>query len=381
MKRIQRLARRGVLVLVSGIVLLTACGPGESPEPGSPLDAEGLVILTPAQVGAAGIVTGMARSETVRQIVRVPASVQSPDTARASVGSFVEGRVTRVHVLPGDVVREGAPLVSIHTHELADALRDLAAAESELHFASNVLGRSEQLYDAGAVSLEELERHRADEESARAEVVRAEDILEHLNPSRDGDATIVATRAGTIFSVDVHAGQGVLPGDALMELGTTDVLWAVAFVPEHTATTLFVGDRVDVRFQVPPALVSARLVQMGDFVDPESRSVEVRLELDEIPPGVRVGAFAMAELSGAAPFEGIDVGEDAVVRVGDADMVFVVEGEGRYRPMPVTAVSTGQGRIAVRGVPEGAEIVLEGAYFLKAAWELATAGEEEGAAP
>ena len=70
-------------------------------------------------------------------------------------------------------------------------------------------------------------------------------------------------------------------------------------------------------------------------------------------------------------FEGIEIAAGAAVRLGEGDVVFQVESPGRYRAIPVVVEPTRDGLIAVQGLPANAEIVVEGAYFLKAAIELA----------
>lgn len=357
-----------------------ACGAGDPPAPLTEPVPDGTVRLSDAQMRAAGIVTAVLEARTVRQPVRVPGSVQSPDTAQVAVGSIVEGRVTAVRVLPGDRVRSGQPLVEIHSHEMASAERDRAAAQAELDFHSNALARSEQLLAAGAVALEEVERRRADFLGAQAELARATEMVEHLAPSAAGNVQALAPRAGVVFSVDVRPGEAVLPGTPLLEMGSTDVLWVTAFVPENTSSALAVGDEVEVRFRsLPGTVVTARLVRQGDFVDPTNRSVEMRFELDSIPAGVRPGSFAVVDVLASEAFEAIELDQSAAVRIDDEDVVFVAEGTGVYRAVAVTAVPVREGRVAVRGVPAGAEIVTEGAYFLKAALEVAAAGGEGGA--
>ena len=226
------------------------------------------------------------------------------------------------------------------------------------------------------MSLEEVQRRRADLEAARAELRRAEEMVEHLAPSPSGNASAVASRDGTVFSVDARVGQAVLPGTPLVELGRTDVLWVTAFVPEQTAGSLFTGDTVEVRFGDGGAAVPAHLVRAGNFVDPANRSVEMRFELVSVPPGVRPGSFAVVSVSTDDAFEGLELDEDAAVRVGDRDVVFVVEGPGSYRAVPVEVTPMRAGRVGVLGVPEGAELVVEGAYFLKAALELSAEAAE-----
>ena len=279
---------RSALSLWVPLFLMAGCA-GQKPEsPASASDTPPEVVqLTDAEVRAADITTDVVEARSVRQEVSVPGSVQSPDTAHAMVGSFVEGRVLSVMVLAGDEVRRGQPLVEIHSHELSDAQAALRGAEAELTFHRNALERSEALLAAGAVALEEVERRRADLEITEAEVSRTADIVEHLNPSPDGDVTIIAPRDGTVFSVQARPGQAVVPGVPLVEMGSTDVLWVTAFVPEHTASTLTSGDRVIVRFTAPPGEATAHLVRAGNYIDAANRSVEMRFELDAIPAGVR----------------------------------------------------------------------------------------------
>ncbi|MEZ4416554.1 MAG: efflux RND transporter periplasmic adaptor subunit [Gemmatimonadota bacterium] len=367
--------RRGALLVAT---LLAACG-GAEPAPEAPEALpSGTIRLSDAQMRAAGIASARMESTTIRQPVRVPGSVQSPDTAQVAIGSVVEGRVVTVHVLPGDAVRKGQPLVEIHSHELASAERDLSAAEAERTFRSNALERSEKLFQAGAVSLEEVERRRADFQAADAELVRATEMVEHLNPSSRGNVTAVAPRSGTVFMVHAKPGEAVLPGTPLLEMGSTDALWVTAFVPENTSSALAVGDEVTVRFRSVPGLaVSARLIRASDFVDPTNRSVEMRFALNSIPEGVRPGSFAIVDVTTSEAFQGVELSEDAAVRMGEEDVVFVVESPGVFRAVNVVAVPVRDGHVAVRGLPADAEIVTQGAYFLKAALEV-SAGAETG---
>jgi cobalt-zinc-cadmium efflux system membrane fusion protein len=339
---------------------------------------EDVVTLTDAQQRIAGIVTEQVISGSIRVHTQVPGSVGSPDTASSSVGSVVEGRVAAVHVLPGDAVRAGTPLVEIDAHELAQAQRDLSAAEAMVTFQENALARSEALLEAGAVSLEEVERRRADLLAAEADVRRAEELIGHLSPSETGNVTAIAPMDGTVFSVHVRPGQAVVPGAPLVDMGSTDVLWVTAFVPEDLATAVAIGDTVNVRFRNAEAVAPARVVRLGAHVDPMNRSVEMRFELLRIPPGVRPGTFALVEVPSADALDGIEVADGTVVTVAGEDVVFVSEGPGTYRAVRVTASPLRDGRFAVMGLPPGSEIVVDGAYFLKAALDQRS---ESGGAP
>jgi len=371
-------ARRSALAVVTVTFGLTAqaCRQEEpAPEPADQVP-EGVVILSQAQVDASEITTTRVTLAPVRASVRVPGTVGSPDTARASVGSVVEGRVVRVDVLPGDRVEAGQPLVEIHSHEVSDAQRDLTAAQARLSYQENALGRGRRLYEAGAISLEEFQRREADHSEASADVLRAREMLEHLHATPTGESAAQAPRAGTVFRVHVSTGEAVLPGTPLVELGATETLWVTAFVPENTAAALSPGDQVPVRFRsLPGEVVQGRLVRMGQWVDPTNRSVEARFELETVPEGVRPGSFATVDVTSRSDVEGMELPEEAVVRFDDGNAVFVVEAPGRYRRVMVEAEPARDGTVAVTGVEEGTEVVVGGAYFLKAALELEPEGD------
>lgn len=363
------------LVAVTLILVLSGCA-GEEPTPeAAPPEAPGTVRLTPEQVGAAGIRVSPMETLDLRQTVQVPGSVAPPDTAQAVVGSIAEGRVVRVRVLPGDEVRAGQTLVEIHTHELSDAQAALSAAQGEFEYAREAGQRAERLHEAGAISLEELQSRRAGLRNAEAELERATEMVEHLHPTPSGNASVVAPHAGVVFTVDAQPGQVVLPGTPMVHLGATDVLWVTAFVPEGTSAALEPGDQVTVSFRsVPDVTARAQLVRVGRYVNPINRSVEMRFELQEPPPGVHPGAFATVDITTTAAFRGMELPEDAAVRIGSRDAVFVEEEPGLFRAQDVMVLPVRPGLVSVQGIPEGARVVVEGAYFLKSTME---AGEGE----
>lgn len=366
------------LIVVTLGLLLTGCGgASETDAPTTRTTDTGAVVLTPQEIRVAQIEWAPVGETRLSETVTVPGSVSPPDTAVAAIGSIVDGRVVRVHVVAGDRVRAGDALVEIHSHEVSDAVAGAEAARAALEFAEASATRAERLHEVGAISLEELQMRRTTLRSARAETGRAREMLEHLHPSDAGNATAIAPRDGVVFSVDARSGQAVLPGDPLLVVGATDPLWVVAWVPESTLAALDVGDEVEVRFgALGGDPTRARVVRYGQFVNPDTRAVEARFELIDPPTAVRPGSFATVDVTTGAPFEGVDLPQDAAVRIAGEDVVFVLEGEGRFRPVTVDVRPLHEGRVAVTGIPPGAEVVIRGAYVLKSVLE---GGDEGGA--
>jgi RND family efflux transporter MFP subunit len=291
------------------------------------------------------------------------------------VGSIVEGRVDEVLVIAGDRVARGAPLLHIHSPELATAVRDFASAEAQLAVAQSAYDRSRRLLVDEAVPREEVERRLGALDQARAEYDRSRQVVDQLSPSPQGDVTVRAPRAGTVFAVHVRAGAVVTPGTPLVDLGDERQLWATGFVPENAAVHLQPGTQVSLTVDAVPDTIRGRVVRMGGIVDSLRRAVEVRVALERVPPGVRPGMFASVVLPTGGRAGRAVLPEAAVQRMADGDVVFLQETPGRFRAHPVRAVSLDGGRVAVEGLTAGMLVVAQGAYYLRAALQGVPAGE------
>lgn len=355
--------------LVVAVAGTAACAGEPAEETAAPLP-RGTVQLTAAQFEAAGIVVDTTVLRRVTIPLTVPGTVMTPDNRTSHVGSIVEGRVDEVLVLPGDRVEAGTPLFHIHSHEMAIAHRDVVTAQAALTVAQAAYERSRKLLEAEAVSKEEVERRLGQFEAAQAEHVRSEEIMRHLSPSSTGEVVVRAPRTGTVFEVKVRPGEAVLVGSPLATLGDVRKLWVTGFVPENASLRTMPGDSVAVRIDaMPDSLTPGRVVRVSGIVDSLRRAVDVRVELLAIPAGLKPGMFASILLPAADPVERVVLPSEAVQRTADGDVVFVADGNNRFRQRPVQAVAIGNGRMAVDGLPAGVAVVVVGAFMLKSALE------------
>ncbi len=359
---------------------IAGCGAPDAP-PEDERHEPGVVTLTTDQLRNAGLTTVEAEAVSRASRLELAGTVQPPDTARMVAGSFVEGRVVRVLVVEGDRVRAGAPLVRLHSHELADWQRELSAAEAQVAQARAVAERGERLHAGGAISTEERERRQVALALAEADLRRAREIVDHLNPD-GGDVVILAPRAGVVHQLLVSQGETVVPGDPLVELGTTDVLWVVAGLPETAAAEVEVGTPARVTFAARPGVeATGHVVGLGVRVDPRLRTTALRVQLDSLPVGIRSGMLATVVLDAGPAHTGVLVPAEAVQRAepgtvpgveqgGEAGtVVFVDEGDGRFRALPVRILARTADGILVDGIPPGSRVVVTGAYTLRAVLE------------
>jgi cobalt-zinc-cadmium efflux system membrane fusion protein len=181
----------------------------------------------------------------------------------------------------------------------------------------------------------------------------------------DSVASVMATIKGVVVERKIAAGQVVQPSDVLFAVADLSRVWAVAQVPEQQVGQVKVGQSVTIEV---PALsnekLQGKLIYVGQTVNPETRTVLVRTELDN--KGGRLKPSMLASmLIESAPVKRLVVPITAVVRQDDADYVFVQEPDNYFRltPVKLAAEQNGQ-RVVLEGLKPGMRIVSEGAFHL-----------------
>ena len=390
-----RTARHLTVAWIS--LLLGACG--GAPEPKAAAAASDVTamprdtaLLSAEALGVSGVTIEAAQRIPWREAWQLPAHLILDPTTTQTLGSIVEGRVTQVFVQPGERVRRGQVLVTIHTHELTAAINELAQAragraEAASHsmVADAAAARSERLYAAQAGSLAELERARsakvtADEGMRRAdaEYHRAAEMVDHLRPvgpvGRGVDPEDMLVRApfdGVVVSRETQPGAVVTPGAMLITVSRANSVLLAMHVPEAALAAAKVGSAV--RFTVPAypgRAFTARVVRVAPALDSLSRTAEVFASVENRGGELRGEMTASAEVFGLATDSVVAVPVSAVQDF-EGDTV-VVTGVKRGSGLLLEAVRVRIGRRAAgmaevkAGLAPGAPVIRGGASIAKA---------------
>ena len=381
----------------SACVVLGACG--GAPEPNTAAAATSTTsaprdtaILSAEALAVSGVTVEEAQRVPWRESWQLPGHLVLDPTSTQTLGSIVEGRVMQVFVQPGDRVRAGQVLVTIHTHELTTAMNELVQARagrveaaSSSQVADAAAARSERLYAAQAGSLAELERARAakvaaDEGKRRAEgeYHRAEELVHHLRPpgpvGREVDPEDMLVRApfdGVVVSRETQPGAVVSPGGMLVTVSRSNSVLLAMQVPEAALAAAMVGS--EVRFTVPAypgRAFAARVLRVAPALDSLSRTTDVFASVENRGGELRGQMTASAELFGLASDSVVAVPSSAVQDF-EGDTV-VVTGVKRDGVMFLEAVRVRIGRRAAGmaevklGLAAGAPVVNGGASIAKA---------------
>jgi RND family efflux transporter MFP subunit len=396
------------LTFASGFILLgaLACSGNESAplvlsENAGSVPASDTALLGARAATIAGIDTVRVLRRAWRDEWTVPARLALDPDGTQAIGSLVEGRVTRVLVLPGDTVREGQLLVAISSPQLLDARQALVAseaalttAESDLRLVTASAARTERLYAAKAASLADLERERAAKTAAEAahtrfaaDVQRAHSAYAQLGGSAEGasgasEASIRSPMNGVVVARAAEPGQVVSAGTPLLTVSRMSTLALVIQAPEEAAGSVQPG--APLRFTVrayPRREFEARVTRVAPALDPRTRTLEVVASVANDSGDLRPEMFATAALEGRSG-DGVLTVPSAAIQAIDGDTVIIAaapRGSGLHVEALPVRIGRRNAELAevIEGVREGMLVVTTGAAIARAEIVRAAAAEEQ----
>ncbi|MFT6396775.1 MAG: RND family efflux transporter MFP subunit, partial [Bradymonadia bacterium] len=221
----------------------------------------------------------------------------------------VSGRLAAMLVDEGDSVTAGQRIASLDdeatrrqraeaTARVASAQARVAQAEAQRAQDANEVGRREPLVAQNAFPASELARLRdalaVTEQSvdvARAQVSEAEASLNSLRTALN-HTEMTAPFSGLVTERHVTVGAMVSPQSPVLTLVDEASLRFVFRVPEDRLRDLDAGTVAMVQFDAyPEREFEATVSHLGQVVDRESRTVEVRLRVEAAGAVLRHGMF------------------------------------------------------------------------------------------
>ena len=373
MKSHSILTKSSLLVLA---MMLAACKPATTPdeavdEPQDPNVVE-LSPLLQSQVKLAP-----AGKADIREVLRVPGSIQVDDQRVARIGASVTGRITDINVILGQDVKQGEVLATLNSTELAQNQLLYIKASQQIALQTKAVERARQLLEADVIGAAELQRREAELSAAKADLYTAKEQLQVLGMSEKSIAQIAssgqlrsysnvdARLSGTVISRKVNLGQVVQPAEELFIVADLSRVWAVAEVPEQQVELVQEGEDVEIEI---PALsnrkFTGKLIFVGDVVNPLTRTVTVRTDLENKDEAIKPDML-VSMLVQSKPTAQLAVPRRAVVRENDKDYVYVEIAPNKFRLREVELGNEYNEMAAVvSGLEEGETIIIEGAFHV-----------------
>jgi len=228
----------------------------------------------------------------------------SPDVSRnVPVISIATGRVVEIKAKLGDTVRKGQVLLRIQSADMSAAISDYRKAAADEKLARAQYERSKDLYEKGAVSLNDLQTAEDAENKAKVDLENTTERLRVLGGDVNNPAPIVDIRApvsGVITDQQVTNAAGVAGLGSPNPFTISDLshVWILCDVFENDLASVHVGETAEIRLNAyPDKVFTGRIGNVSPVLDPTLRSAKVRIEVAN-PGLMRVGMFVTATFHG-----------------------------------------------------------------------------------
>ncbi|MDF0707367.1 efflux RND transporter periplasmic adaptor subunit [Flagellimonas okinawensis] len=344
------------------------------PEPGScpicgmdliPADngGEGLAVnqikMTENAMVLAGVETVMVGSGVSGgDSVKISGKVAINQESDAVQSAYFDGRIESISInFEGEEVRKGQKLATIYAPALV-------SAQQELLTAGKLKESQPQLYKAvrNKLKLWKLSDAQIDQIESSGQV------LENF--------PVYANVSGVVSEIMVEEGDYIKTGSPLVKVANLNSVWAIFDAYENQLSLFKEGQTLDVSTNsYPNETFTAKVSFVAPLLNKQTRTLEVRVELDNKNGMLKPGMFVQAEVEVANKRDGeaLTIPESAVLWTGMRSLVYVQpnQNSSTFEMREVELGNLMNGSYVVNsGLQSGEMIVAKGTFTVDAAAQL-----------
>jgi len=295
------------------------------------------------------------------------------------VSSRIQGRISRLLVEEGSVVKEGDVLATLDDEDMvaaiAKAKADIEYAKADLAEAQRQERLQEDLYRSKVVSQDALDAARAKVNLAAAAIDQDKANLQVQEANLDF-TTIRAPFSGVVVKKMTEAGESVAPippgvnistsSGAIVAIADMNSLEAEVDVNESNVEELRQGQPADIAVQaIPDHTYKGVLRQVIPTADRTKATVTVKVSIldkdkylrPEMSCNVTFLQPQKRQSTNSAPQRIVTVPKDAIITRDGRQTVFAIE-DNKARAMPVVTGADLHGQIIVKQGLAGGETIV-----------------------
>lgn len=337
------------------------------------------VTLTAAQLKNIHLYTVVASK--FHKTIDTTGAVDFDNDQATSVLAPFSGPVSRLLVSPGDHVKKGDPLATVVSPDFAAAVSAYSKALATARTTRRVADIDKDLVQHNGVSQREEEQAQTDAANAEADRDAAQQALASLQvnpqaikdiqegrPASRIEGLIRSPIAGTVVEKLITPGQ-------LLQAGTTPCftvadlsrVWVIAQIFGSGLASVSLGDSADIVTGVDSKNFSGKVANIAALVDPNTRSVGVRVVVDNPGDFLKKQMYVRVQIHSSQESSGLLVPVSAILRDDEnLPFVYVVQPVGNFARQHVTLGYRDADQYDIAdGLKAGDQIVVDGGIFVQ----------------
>ena len=368
--------------LLLGLLFLLGCSDNskqdvevhQSEEKTEPSPAQNVVQI-PSQAKDR-VATALVAEQLLPQTVTAPGEV-ALDLARvAKISSRIEGQVEQMFVELGDKVKRGQPLLAVGSLKLDELIQEFLVSRVQANVTKSNFLRTRKLLDEQVVSQRRFLEDQGKYLQAKAVHQHVTEKLQNMGLTRseleeliqgkhiEGHHYLLKTPlSGVVSSQKVVLGQGVIPGDELLQIIDISEVWVFANLPVEQVRRFKVGDR-GVIAPKGRASIEAVLGYIAPIADKATLTVRLRFDVENKEGVLKPNEYVEVRLMEEAAVT-MTIPRSAVTMIDGVQGAFV-QGEDGFVFVPIKVGREGDDWVeVVDGLTTGQHVVIKGVFDLK----------------
>jgi Cu(I)/Ag(I) efflux system membrane fusion protein len=296
-----------------------------------------------------GIRLGKVEKRPIERRVRAVGSVVIDERRVQVVQTRAAGTVTRLHVrAPLARVKRGQLLAEVVSPEW------IGAQQEYLALLDSNSASVQAIREAARLKLEVLGV--PDATVRDIESTRKVSATTSVHAPMDGVVTELATREGAAFAA----------GSTLFQITNLQSVWIDAQLPESQASIVTKGASAQASAQAwPGKTFHGHVIELLPKVDPQTRTIGVRVEIANEDEQLAPGMYVSVELTDRSDEEQLVVPSEAVIATGERTAIIVAHEGGGFDVVNVVVGAEANGFTnIVAGLEEGQSVVVSGQFLI-----------------
>jgi cobalt-zinc-cadmium efflux system membrane fusion protein len=332
-------------------------------------------VRIPATIAQGGLFT---TTRPTREKASVPIAltgeVRFDERRVAHLSAQVEGIIKRVHVVLGDRVKKGQPLLELESVAVGEEQATYLETQGLLGLARRNFERLSALRQENIASEKEYLQAKQEVDSSEIRAAAARAKLNRLGSSATTGGRIVlsAPMDGTVLRLHAVSGEVARTDESLLTVGDNTAVWVWADLYERDIAAVTKGQaagklQATVSVKAYPGEEFQGTVELvSPAMDESSRTVKVRIQVNNDDRRLLVGMFASVKLFLPGTDETTVLPKQAVLEDEGRAYVFVHYQGDDYVRRPVVVGRSWANVVEIKkGIEPSQTVVVDGSFLLK----------------
>ena len=332
------------------------------------------ISLNQDQLKALSLQFGGLEKIKMSAVLDIQGRIDLPPQNIISVNFPLGGYLKSTKLIPGMHVSKGEVIAIIEDQSIVQLQQDYLSAKAKSTLSKLEYDRQKSLYDANAGTSKNFQQADAELKMQQVLVKGLSEKLKLIGVNPDklnennitGQVQLTSTINGYVSKVNVNTGKYVQPTETLFELIDPDDIHVALTIFEKDLNNIHKGDAVKIHFLNDPSKnYMAEVILVNRGVD-DNRTALAHCHFKNQPKNLLPGMYVEGEVS-ISNKEVQALPDDAVVRSGDKQFVFIKTADSEFMMKDVVAGVSKNGKTEIiSGLDSVAndKIVLNNAFKL-----------------